>query len=231
MFYKNQINIECITCHEELIDLVPITHGSKNFPTWFKKLITPTNQQSNVKKCPGIIDLYKKSILINAWQDFSIDVNSVGQYQVNCPNGLWGVDSHPIEVQATNAWPGYLHLKLKSPWFIKEGSGVSWLMTQNVWGQNDPNEFVIIPGVVEFRANRTSNVHMLIKIPNQGNKHIDIKAGDPLVTLTPCSNKKINLKTSLVDFEKLKNVAGGYQFSVTDWYFRKRKMYELKGKK
>lgn len=224
---KNKIiNITANSTNQQLIDLFPIKRAKDAYPNWFKRLKTPSNRDrsdANVKVCPGLTDLYNNSLIINSWQDYEITVNSNGSVLIKCPNHEFSAVSHTIASQAAGAWPNYVNVKLTSPWFLTSTDSTFWLMTAAIWSQSTPSQYVIVPGVLEFKIQNQTNINLLFPILDH-NKTYTIKAGDPLVTLTPMSSNAINLNLKYITYDQLQKLTSRWNFSFSYTYHKIRSM-------
>ena len=149
----------------------------------------------------------------------------------DAPQPEWAGVSHDIEVQASGAWPGYINAKLISPWIIECNADVQWTVMQNVWNQQNPEQFLVVPGNLEFKYQNQSNIHLLIKIPERGSKTIEIKAGDPLALLIPNFNSEYELSHTYIDQLKWTKLANSrWIFSKGPSYARLRSLLRNKNK-
>lgn len=169
-----------------LVELFPLKKG--RLPSWFKHL--PKNDltnedHNNVRVCPGLTDLHSRAISIPMWQDMSITLDPLGGLHIDAPQPNWSATTHPIDIQAPGAWPGYINVKLSSPWIIECNKDVQWTMMQSVWDQKHPDEMVVIPGNLEFKYQNQSNINLLFPIPKDKNKTYTFKAGNVVALLVP----------------------------------------------
>ena len=154
------ITLDCFTPIPELPDLFPIVNSGKMMPKWFKDL--PVTQdykgisRGTMKLCPGVNDYYKMGFIIPAWRDFKIEVNS------GIPNVMpeGAADVHN-PIQWGKGLDGYGHVKLVSPWRIKEKTGIKFLFTNSFWQKHRHNYFVP-NGIIEYKYQCTTNVNMVI---------------------------------------------------------------------
>ena len=228
---KEKIKLTCNAASTGLIDLFPVVKGKDSMPSFFKKLPKQdikTAECNNVRVCPGLTDLYAKSVIIPAWQDYEITIYPNGQCDVMCPQEQWGVTQHPIDIQASGAWPGYLNIKLSSPWLIECNKPTTWLMSQAIWDQHSPDEFIVVPGILEFQYQNMSNVNLLFKIPNE-TKNYKIKAGDRLAMLTANTEEDFDVECTYMDEAKFnKIITNRWQFGFGPSYARIKSI--MKGK-
>jgi len=178
---KDTVKVTAYAPSTGLIDLFPIEH--RKFPKYFKSFQKAENFRS-IKTCPGFVDLYSNSLSIPAWQDIKITISSTGNIEVMAPQVEYSAVSHPLEEQAPGVWPGYVSVKLESPWLIKCNKDVPWYMIQPTWEQNNPDNFSVIPGSLEFKYYNETNINLLFPIP-ETTKTYTIRAGETIAMLLP----------------------------------------------
>jgi hypothetical protein len=93
-------------------------------------------------------------------------------------------------------YDGYSHIKLGSPWLFKEKTGVKFSWHQSDWHRTDIiDRCRIVSGVVDYKYQNQTNVNLFVK----KSTNVEFKAGEPLVHIIPISDKRVVLKTHLVD--------------------------------
>jgi hypothetical protein len=185
-----------------LVELFPLQKSK--FPDWFKHL--PKNDltnehHNNVRVCSGLTDLYSRSVSIPMWQDMSITIDPMGGLDIDAPQPNWSATTHPLHAQAPGAWPGYINVKLSSPWVIECEKDVQWTMMQPVWDQKQPHDYIVIPGNLEFKYQNQSNINMLFPIPEEP-KTYTFKAGDIVAMLVPNFEEDYDVECSYMNHEK-----------------------------
>lgn len=220
MFKKKKIKLIANTHSTGLIDLFPLQKS--RMPDFFSKLPksgTKENFSNNVRVCSGLLDLYHKGVSIQSWQDIEILVSSDGSVSFDAPQPEWAGQSHLLESQAPGAWPGYVNAKLTSPWVLECNKAVQWTVIQDIWSQNNPDDFLVVPGNLEFKYQNQTNINLLIKVPKTGSKIIKIKAGDPLALLIPNFEDDFILDHEYMDQAKWSKLMG------SRWIFTKGPAY------
>lgn len=221
------ITLDCFTPIPELPDLFPIVKSGEMLPSWFKDLPATTNYQGvdrgTMKMCPGVTEYFKSGFILPAWRDFKIEVNS------GIPNVYPGeeVDLHN-PVQWGKGLEGYAHVKLVSPWRIKEKTGAKFLFTNVFWHKNR-HQFFVPNGIVEYKYQCTTNVNMVVSKNIYPNEFI-INAGDPLVQCIPISDKQIKIKMQVVDPIEFATT-DSYHFAFSGNYYKSKKLKESKSRK
>jgi hypothetical protein len=184
---KPTIVVDCFSVNSDAFEYAPIVQTRKTLPDWWKNLPNlhfaskfPPSFENNMKTCYGFNELYKRGFVLESWSDYKIQVRQ-DSYEYYYSNF-----EAPVEhgrVQFEGSFNNHFHLKLNSPWFIREKKGVHFAFIGAEWAL-DNYDFKVLPGIVEFRHTSQTNVNiMLIKKPDP--YIIDIKMGQPLAQLIP----------------------------------------------
>ena len=216
MIGKKEIVIDAFTDSEAICDFFPISPAAKYMPEWWKKMPKQTTvdgthikniPNATIKTCDGLTSLYKNSIIIPIWNDLIIETKADGQYAYQWSSSEGGfIDNNSLDT-AGPAVRDHVHIKLTSPWFLKEKTGVHFVWHQPTWNMldNELFDYNVLPGKLEFRYQYTSNINILFP---KKNKRTELKAGTPMAMLTPLSERPIKVKCHQVDpteIEKFKN--------------------------
>ena len=208
---SKEIVVDCFTTDAMAHEYSPMVRGSKMFPSWWKKL--PTNDvnnkdfdpsKRNMKKCYGFLELYKRSLILPCWADLHFKVTQNEGYFWNKTSGP------PPEEHSSSQYEGgfnnYYHSKLSSPWFIKEKTGTHFLFTAASWNLEN-YEFIVPPGIVEYRINHATNVNILFPKKKE-NYSFFIPIGKPLVHIIPLQEKiKFKVHNHLISHEEMMKMA------------------------
>jgi hypothetical protein len=195
-FRKKQVVVDCFTAHLNAYTFAPITRTVKTMPEWFKKLPNPgfgnpniyPKSNNNLRRCYGFIELYKRGFTIEHWSDLHIEVNKHG-YQVS-GSDIKQPATHPHSLYE-GAFKNCHHMKLDSPWAIREKSGIHWAWIGAEWAL-DNFPIKVLPGVLEFKINHSANINLMVPIQNDPyNMYIEV--GQPLVQVIPL-NDDLNIK-------------------------------------
>jgi hypothetical protein len=225
-FFKPKvIHVDCFTNKAQVHELFPIDYTHKFFPEWWKVLPkVDTNHDRKewwgiptLKGCVGFNNFYAHGISIPFWTDvlFSIEGKQVRwQFADMSTNGA----THPSEQFGSYLDPKeYFHIKIGSPWKFKCKEDVNFLWVQNSWEFSKPAEFVIPPGIIDFKYQTSTNINMFGKLlEEETKKTILIEAGTNMVNIIPLSDRKIKIHNHLVEgleFEKLSTTGIPFKFS------------------
>jgi hypothetical protein len=204
-FKQKKIVVDVFTNDPVFAKYSSIRPASKFLPDWFKKLPSSflTNnegtrlevEQSTMKRCPGFTDLYSKSFVIPWWSDLALDVLGDKTFKYVYPGAGPEIQSHSPHQYGPENFKKYCHLKVRSPWIMKEKEGVYFQFGNPYWNMIDVMDKVFVAtGVANYKHQNASHVNMFIK-PGTYN----FKQGTPLVMLTPLTERPVEIKTHIVD--------------------------------
>jgi hypothetical protein len=218
-----KIHLDCFTWVTDLVKLYPILPAEQRLPGFFKKIPTTIKTPSGphrgtLKTCPGVNDLFKQGLIIQAWSDIYLNWTS--------PNVYWepqnSAESHSsLQWNNSSEFQEYYHFKLNSPWKFKEKTGAKFLMTNAHWHKNNSPYFVP-NGVLEFKYQHTTNVNTWVN-RNTFPKDTTISAGTELCQVIPLSDKQIVLHQHEISVDEyLKMQVVFYSFGAQ--YLKRRKI-------
>jgi len=108
--------------------------------------------------------------------------------------------------QYQGAFLDWFHVKMHSPWYFREKTGVQFLFMGAEW-LLDKYDFKVLPGVVEFQVNAATNVNIMVQA-RRDPYDIFLPAGQPLVQLIPLTeNKTIEVKCHVVTDAEYSKIA------------------------
>lgn len=225
---RKKITVDAFT-DQENIAKYPIERSNKHLPGWFTdmktvlKLKSPqglVGKTATFKMCQGFQDNVNNSFTLSLWADLMFRVEVDGTFSYQYPNKLcnFGMESHNSpEATPMGEFAPLKHLKIFSPWVLREKTGVNFYWSQAFWSYGAAAADVLIPpGVVNYKYQNGTHINVMI----QPGKQLDLDAGQPLVYLHPLTENKVEIKTHVVDtkeYEKLKHATvynkfvGGYK--------------------
>jgi hypothetical protein len=221
---KSKIVVDCFTTNSVINDLHPIAPASSFYPEWWKRLESTVmvngpsgilRPEGTIKRCDGLLDLYKHGFVIPLWSDLIIETTEDGSYRYQFPtNGNPPITNH-LTAQMGPAFEKLMHIKIISPWVAEEKSGVKFSFNQPTWSMlNYFQDIVTVPGVINYRDQISTHINTFV--PRKNNR-LEFEAGQPLAHVIPISDKKVEIKThviSISEFDfKLQRL--GYQ---TKWF-------------
>jgi hypothetical protein len=227
-FPKKKLVIDCFTSDELVLQTSPITNAIRHIPEWWKNLPPTYNidfyKNATMKSCIGMLDYYKKSIALPLWSDLAIEVKGKDyKWQFSDQNSMAHI--HQLDKQAAGFVPNHGHLKLEPPWMIKTKEQISWVWSQPLYSY--PEELLdikLVPACVDISVTMKPNINIIF--PLNQNRVYELKFGQPLVHLTPMTDRDIKVVRHLVDqqeFNRLNNMQSRVTFSKTYFTAANRK--------
>jgi hypothetical protein len=219
LFKRKQIVLDTFTMSPAVHAYYPIEKANKFLPEWWKNLPKSYIMKSasgvdmdisTLKRCNGFIDCYSSGFMIPLWSDLNVKIDEDRwSYQFSF-NWSEGMDSLPDKItshdrqQYGSIFDNHIHLKLSTPWVINETKGIKFYFGQPTWNNVDNlNRFHILPGVVDFKYQHTSNINFIV--PNKPDI-FKFEAGYPIVHLIPLSEHDIVIKNHLVSREEYNRI-------------------------
>lgn len=218
-FKKSTVNIDCFTHDEIVFNNFRPDRANKFVPKEWKDLAPSFSVRANrdpnsnlqvdvntLKKCNGITELFSNGFIIPNWADFQIEMKSNGTYNVanlspEEPNTTFS--QHGREQYGNEFYKDCGHIKINSPWFLKESTGVKFAWNSCSWhNTNNLQNFYILPGIIDFKLQSGTHVNAFQKNSTITTWH----AGDPLVQLMPLSDKKIKLTYHFLDLNNINKI-------------------------
>lgn len=243
-FFKNKpIQVDAFIYNPGILKLFPIKKAKEFTPEWWKKIppgvIRKEGQEgvlverSTIKRCPGFHELYTKGFMIPLWTDIAVETYTNGACKAmnaseQSGNYVGKPEFHNPE-QYGNAFSDFIQLKLSSPWFIKEKTGVKFLVNQPTWNLTNMGRNVqVFPGVLDFKYQHSSNINIMF--PKIDNRFM-LEAGTPMAHLVPISDKDINLNIHELTEEEAKKLymMVHYSFSFVNTYKKIKSLVKRDG--
>lgn len=214
---SKKIVVDCFTVLDYVYDFTPIDHGTKFFPDWWKETGSTCQDGNNltIKNCIGVIDYYKKSLVIPSWFEMELTI-----YPRNDPERrsyfYESSNRHTVDKQSHHAsqfekfaLDNGQNMKLDSPWCMKTKENLFWTWTQPTWNmRNNLRNFTMLPAVVNYKYQHSTNVNFFIMNEDE-EKHAYIAPNTPLIMLHPMTDKEIEIKKHLVsekEYQRLMNM-------------------------
>jgi len=202
MFFNKikPIKLEMYSPMGQLIDLFPPKPMRESIPEWWTAIDTKAVDGKTVKHCPGFKDLYAQGIGLPLWSDYEIIFDNKEIVDMRWPthNGTYqpGIGRHDLTIQAPKAWPEYINIKFQNPWKFHCDEPISFVWVQPVWGQKNPQEFILVPGITDFNVNKQVNINTLWKL---GYKKVMLKAGTIMAHLIPITDRPLEISYHVMD--------------------------------
>lgn len=236
MFYKKTHDFTIYSYQDKFLNSNLIGFDPKQKPDWLKKLKsfnmsfdenTGINFKSpTIHSCPGIRDFIEIPIHIKMWCDATIKIwpegimtyKSTHDSDFNC--GVHGTDQYGKDI-----YQNRMAVKLISPWHIQSKSNTKFLMMESHYSSNffRENGLFSSPGVLNFKDQASTNVHINFPVKSEPYE-IQLKYGQPLVSLFPLSESKIKLHYKRVALDEFRNLAETFPSVWTGRYYKKDKI-------
>lgn len=224
-FLSKSITVDVYTNQSYAYEQCKPQLAKKYIPEWWKSLPAsrPTHQEyyddlpiSSMKQCPAINDILKAGIIFPSWCELHMRIDDHGRKEVRVfpedvallPHDERDFDFHK---------PNLAHIKVGSPWFIKETTGVKWVWMKPDWHVKNPVAYWSVPGIIEYKHQHGALNNIMVPWGSS----IKIEVGDPWLQLVPLSDKPIKLNVHLVgadEMNKLNTVnissVGSYMKSI-----------------
>ena len=246
IFKKKKLKFTAYTYFEYSQRMYPIKMAKKQMPELFSA--TPlynTNVTSTcpytkltkilrldnktIRHCDGILDLWANSMVVVAPFDLAINIkdNKV-EFTTTYPSALQVVQHDPA--QYNKMFPNYVNLKFLSSWRMFSNKNVNCMFTPAFYHMDESirEDVIIAPGTINYKLGPDININMFVK-KQFLQKVIHIKAGTPLVYITPMTTEPFELETELIPKENWESRHSGF-FSFKSNY-KQHKIEEHKENK
>ena len=235
-FFKSKtVHLDCFTYRPEVYEYYPIDYSHKFYPDWWKKL--PKNYTSEefwgrnatMKTCLGFNLFYSNSITIPLWTDMDIKLDKGNSIELRFADQTTTGGTHSsLQSSGMLNENEYSHFKLQSPWRFTCKEEVRWTWTQTLYNFYNVGDIIIPPGIVDYKYQHGTNINMFINLLNN-KKLMSLDANQPLVNITPLSEKKVKLHTHLVDEKEFGKISlKGFSGKFINKYLNGKKINQEK---
>jgi hypothetical protein len=217
----NSYNIIVYTFSQKLIDDKIFAKATK--PNNFEKIETkskcPFSKFAkympflNIKHCQGVSSFFNKSILIKSWSDYYAN-NHNEMSETSSADKNYVVGEHSQE-QFNPLFQEKVALKLISPFIIEVPKNLMILASEAVYHYENDRTYKnikFLQGIIAG-TKKTNVIFMLNK-----EDETFIKYKDPLIYLTPLTDKKFTIEYKLISIDEYKKMydADLHQVMVAD---------------
>ena len=208
-YSSNKIVLEFYTNQQYVMDQCQPMLAKNFIPEWWKSLPSSRSETnlhtegspvpiSSMKQCAAINDILREGVIVPSWCELHLSCDPYGvldqrvfpEHTALLPHDEQDWNFHK---------PNYSHVKIGSPWLVKEETGVKWVWTTPDWHQKDPLAYWGVPGIIEYKHQHAMLNNLMI--PFKGK--VKINTGDPWLQLVPMSDKPIEVKCQLVSDEEM----------------------------
>lgn len=207
---RSKIIVDCFTYSEAVYKYSLVERSEKFIPEWYSKMPSKYYEdefipRSTMKKCIGLRNMYTTGFMMPLWADLAIKVED-NTYSWQFSDYDTKADIHPSEQWKYYVSPNdFGHMKLNSPWHFVTKEPINMYIAQPFWAHKPINTFTVVPGIMDFYYQHCSNINLYIDIRRES-KFI-IQQGTPLTHYIPITDKKLELKTHLVDEKEWKKTS------------------------
>lgn len=189
--------------YEYLLELYPPKKGNKYLPEWYKNqnfntfydsINSKNNDMQSANNCPAIQDEITQGIIIPSWSDIYIYIDDLGNTNWNVRLGAaignqqeW--IGRQLEKQSEgmglNSVENYGVLKLIVPYFFETPKGYGLKFSDPFYHHR--RTIRLLPGLIETDIWHGANFpfEFVTPLDKVKDKKIMIKAGEPLIMVTP----------------------------------------------
>ena len=211
------VHVDCFTCRNTVYQNSSIQYSSHFFPEWWKKLDKSINLNDGLvnvdyptmKSCQGFLDYFGNSLTIPLWSDLAVRVGPINSNKLSWKFSDATTDCviHPTFQRGEEYLPdkNYVHLKILSPWLLKCKDDINFSFQGAFWNFKEPESVIIPPGILNFKYQSDTNINTFFTREKQ-NKNIFFKFGQPLVQIRPYSERRLKIKTHLIDEKEFSNM-------------------------
>jgi hypothetical protein len=248
-FKKKDVILDCFTFVPHAYDYAKIDSALNHLPEWFKK--TPKigkdengkeiPQNATIKNCVGLIDLYKRGIVIPAWFELDLKINSYLDKEIETAAYTWEASNSFMTTNNSHnpdQFKGFAkehggNIKISSPWAFRTKEEIHFTWTQPTWHHRDFLESLTnMPAVVEFKYNHGTEINYFFE-NKEHVQRIVIPPLTPLVMLHPLTERNVVIKNHLVSKEEYDRLHGAHNFlfqrhggDSTKFYQTKRRLVD-----
>lgn len=201
------INVEVYPREPEfqhILELYPVQPANKFLPEWYKKNKRITKEDTmglepkvpHAKECPAIQDELTNGFVIPAWSDMYFEIKGdtvswelpIGRKLISAKlhqewQWVGSQSSEQIKLMNLNEVYNYGVLKLMSPYYFKTPKGYGLRFSDMFY--HNQKHIRILPGQVETDIWHEINFPFEFVLPMYNESKFHIKAGDPLIMVTP----------------------------------------------
>lgn len=241
-FRKPKLVVDAFTKVPQVHEHFPVETANHFIPDWWKRVpkeyisqntgqnAPPNRKLNTIRRCSGIVDYYNSnSIVIPLWMSciFEYGENPFTSKAIfSTPDPVFGLKYQDYKMRGEEYLKNWHQFKFSSPWRFKEKTGVNFHFTQCFYNFEHPDEVIIPPAIINYKYQHSSEVNIFVKKPpGKEIYRIEFDAGNPLVHLTPITEKKLELRTHLVSDSEYEALHSKQMF-FNNSYNRMKKIQE-----
>lgn len=214
LFKSKPIVVDAFTKNAGIYEYFQPASAMNFVPTWWKNL--PKNidvvrhgisiPHATMKQCDGFIEQYKNSFIVPLWADLAIETREDGYWSyVFSTEDTPNINEHQEHMtRDVDAFKHLIQLKLTTPWLFTEKDGVKFQLMEPFWNRIERTDTLhTAPGILNFKD---QNAVVNVFLSQKQNQTIRMQSGDPLLQYVPLSDRKVVVKSHLVDDTEWKRI-------------------------
>jgi hypothetical protein len=233
MFFirKSKLIVDVFTTRREIAEYFPIANAIEHAPSWWKNADKSYTENSikrpTLKTCDGLTTYLSTGFILPLWSDLALNIEEKSYHW------QFSDERTDAKVHSPKQWEMFKdtnklgHLKIISPYRLKDKNKLNWLLLNPPWRQSNTEWFEAPQGILEFKNRHELNINLLFDLQNKGARLIE--ANTPLIHLIPLTEKKVILKHHVVD-EKEFNSMDIENIAFNGAYRKKLSMQKNKSK-
>lgn len=224
---NKKIKLTFHTCEQKPFkDLFAPVQSMSGVPEWWRQI--PKQDFPTMRSCPGFIELFKNSISIPLWRDHEITYQSDRIVDMAIagvhPERIYHYVQQHDPRQWGESFKGRVHLKFMNPWLVTCDKPTKFLLTGAAWHNKDFEDWVIPPGVLEFKYQTGSHLNMFLAKSDE-QKTIRLDAGSIMAYLIPLEDVEVEVETKQVSTDEWSQLLN-YQWTFANVYNKTKKLLE-----
>lgn len=204
MFKRKSIVVKLYTYDANHFEYFKLRKSTTEFPSWFKQLPTEfftdgfiKTPVPTAKRCPALIEYFKKSVVIPNQFDLYLKANPDNtsgwvtplQEQANMLKAFSPAQRGGYEIP---------HVKIDTSWAAVEETGVDFMITDAYYNNFD-QPWRNAPGILDFKYQHAMNINISYKLQEEP---VFIPVNSPLAFMFPMTDKEVSYEHHLVSYEE-----------------------------
>jgi hypothetical protein len=197
--------VDCYTADPQVFAYARIERAGKFLPDWWKQLPADSDKP-NMRNCYGLLAQHAKSFVLPLWSDLDVELGRDGY------SWRFSDKKSNIEVHGGGQYVGWAdaaqgaHLKLDAPWRFRCEEEIHFQWSDASWSKETLFDYVSPSAVVEYKYQAATGVNLLFNTSVRP-KVVRLKHGQPLVYITPLTDRPVEFRCHLVSREAFNAVA------------------------
>lgn len=228
------MKLRATTFDRRLLEYQPLQIGTSDRPSWWSelkksfrvhdprtgiKVPTPT-----VKACPGVVDYIRKPMNIHLWSDAIFKIFPDGRVNVSTPlhnGGEVQIGVHEKD-QFGSMYPNHTVCKVVNPWVFEGSDRTEFLCTDVHYDKEfRKHGMFIAPGITNFYDQHVCNIFIVFPLKDEPYE-VTLRYGQPLMSVYPMTNKKINLAMYHNTRDKCNEIANAFPPTFLGRYYTRK---------